>query len=315
MKLTMLHVHAVRMIILALLAGGFSNAFALTFEFDRNSGCDVRKVKLSGVVEPGDSSNFNKFISEVIKWSKTNESFDNKAHSPLRFEFELRSSGGSVLEAIQIGRSIRALEGETTAYRCASACVFMHSGGVRRYVWPQKIDGKNFSGVGLHRFYFNDIEGRGAAEVRAERNKLRKLIEDFLMEMDLPQSILEVSESVAPKDIKWLTYQEVTALRLVGDDASYDEVRTSKGAKKVGLPVSEYRKRTAAADSLCKMLDFRCQESVILGRPSEEIDRLQDSLVERCFREHGRPPANGASYCPWERKHLDCVSKNAVRAK
>jgi len=90
---------------------------------------------LSGSIENGDTSRLAGFLSEQTEQPKV---------------VALHSPGGSVLEALQIGRLLRDKSIETIIFPrsiCLSSCPYVFAGGVERTAFGSSV-------VGLHQHYF-----------------------------------------------------------------------------------------------------------------------------------------------------------------
>ncbi len=143
----------------------------------------------------------------------------------------LASPGGDVGEAIRIGRLIRSLRLSTEApsgrpagykadeamifaddlvdpradYGCASACFLLYVSGIYRNI--------NWAGrLGVHRPF--RVEGN--VPVRTADDPIielavRRVIEDYLREMDVPQKYVDLMFSVAPNKVRWITQGELDA--------------------------------------------------------------------------------------------------------
>lgn len=130
----------------------------------------------------------------------------------------LGSQGGDLLEALKIGRLIRKLNITTIAplmlkssklsmpfllvkakkenLVCASSCFFILASGIMR------------SGgiIGIHRPYLSKDEYLSIGEKDAIKAsvKLRKILEDYLIEMNMPSSFIERMYKISGSDMEWL---------------------------------------------------------------------------------------------------------------
>jgi hypothetical protein len=187
-----------------------------------------RTLLIKGEITQGDSAKFTQTI---------------KVHHPFLDEVDLWSSGGSVEEAIKIGRLIRANLIKTEApsdhsnkpagrgwyfanelvpgcpernratppkgagCQCASACFLILAAGIKRYG----------SSLGLHR---PAIAATNFANMPPDRASTlyRGLLADinkYLSEMEIPPRFAEFMIDVSSKDIRWLTTDEATVLEEV----------------------------------------------------------------------------------------------------
>jgi len=121
----------------------------------------------------------------------------------------LNSSGGNVDEALKIGRLFRrqligTLSAENVSdeadppplrHICASACALIWFGGVDREGW-----------VGVHRPTTNDASFRESSPDKASTEYRRELedIDDYLNEMEVPKSIVELMVNTSSADLSWV---------------------------------------------------------------------------------------------------------------
>ncbi|PTW50270.1 hypothetical protein C8N38_105229 [Rhodovulum kholense] len=160
------------------------------------------RLNVSGQIAPGDAE---RMVQELSRRSEAGE--------PVRV-VNLDSTGGSVRDALAIGRELREREIDTDiadSAICFSACPYIFAGGVERTV--------NQGGrLGVHQHYFgestflpafmavNDIQ-RGQAEVMAH-----------LRAMGVDPALLEPAMRTPPGEIYILDRQELVEFRLVTSD-------------------------------------------------------------------------------------------------
>lgn len=164
------------------------------------------------------------------------------------------SLGGDVEAAMKLGRLVRDALARVEVSKdatCASACVFILAGGVQRL----PLDGR----VLIHRPYSTFTGTRTMAEVRKDRERLRSEIVQFLQEVDVPLSLLDLMESVPPELSRELTTAELQFYRLSGTDATYKEQLDAYGAARLGVSREEYVNMRA-----------RCEGIWSAGPPSAE---------------------------------------------
>jgi hypothetical protein len=139
----------------------------------------------------------------------------------------LASPGGSVIEAIKIGRLVRALKLETIApvqtsrnlrekmvelhklvdpnanYVCASACFFVYVAGVERSTDIFNLDGPI---LGIHRPYMTDGDLRNLSgdQAIASASQLRATVENYLREMSVPAKYTDLMFSVPKDEVRWI---------------------------------------------------------------------------------------------------------------
>ena len=199
---------------------------------------------------------------------------------------------------MKIGRLVRQNQGRThigTRDKCLSACVLVMVSGVYRFASGQ---------VGVHRPYFEDLKvGNTALQIRQKIDILNATIANYLNEMDIPLSLLDVMKSVPAEEVKILGYEEIKLYGIGGVDATTDEKDISEAASKYGTSSSEYRKRKASADRLCgRSLDakgdeaFRryhqCMDSQLYGLTISEYQARTTQAVNQCRHLFPDGPAN-----------------------
>jgi hypothetical protein len=120
----------------------------------------------------------------------------------LSIQIHLNSNGGDVDAAMTIGRLLRKYGVRTVVTpmaKCLSSCVFILMAGLERVAKEKTI--------GIHRPYFADLNSQAKInEVQHLRFKKIDAIKNYLTEMDIPNSILDLMISIPPDDIKVLLF-------------------------------------------------------------------------------------------------------------
>lgn len=182
---------------------------------DLREGAVLGEVVLEGTIEAGDYAKVEAFFEA----------------NPVRSVY-LASPGGNLIDAIKIGRLIRALELETIVpndtrsdlretmaarhklndakanYMCASACFFLFVAGVKRTV--------DFIGepvLDTHRPFLSDSDLRSLSDTQAiaSANKIREVVENYLKEMSVPTKYAELMFSVPRDKVRRITATEFEA--------------------------------------------------------------------------------------------------------
>src|SRR5262249_565286 len=89
-------------------------------------------------------------------------------------------------------------------YGCASACFFIYIAGVERHVgWAGRLGG--------HRPFELESEANKLDVYQAtNRNwQVRKMVQGYLKEMDVPEKYVDLIYSIPPSEIRWFTQSEV----------------------------------------------------------------------------------------------------------
>lgn len=168
--------------------------------------------------------------------------------------FLLNSGGGDIEAAIDLGRYFRRKEAraEVRAYStCASACLFVFAGAVHRFTFV--YDGADMNGysahIGVHR-PFTASSFSSTLEATKAYKRTNNLIKEYLEEMNIPTSLLDLMNSVSPGGIKWLTQSDVD-LYFPMSDPVYQDKGYSKAAAKRGISKAEYIRRIQRQDQEC----------------------------------------------------------------
>jgi hypothetical protein len=146
----------------------------------------------------------------------------------------LDSPGGDVVEAMRIGRLIRERFMFTAIMperKCASACVFILMAGVYRLAGPT-------ARVGIHRpkfdsEYFADLTPDHARTIYD--SMLREVQKYFLVDMSGSDEAFRLMMAIPSDQLRWLTYDEVNRLNLLGADPAWDEYLEAQRIKEYGL--------------------------------------------------------------------------------
>ena len=163
----------------------------LLFEADGDA------LRLTGVIAPGDAARF-------AKWLEGRE---------MPASVELHSTGGSVIDALEIGRTLRK-DGATTRIEagnvCLSACPYILSAGTTRAVDPLGY-------VGVHQHYFGESELLPAFIAVEDIQLGQAEVVDYLLEMGIDLRLMRHSLATPPDEIYILTQEELTDYNLITD--------------------------------------------------------------------------------------------------
>ena len=237
----------------------------------RPSGTTCREALLKGEIVSGD---FNKVFSVV------------RANHPFLDRLLLWSPGGSVEEAMKIGRFVRKAMLITQAptgmglddgsgdlistygmdqfckgdaCNCASACFLIWAAGIERDGWS----------VGLHR---PSIETTSFGNLPPEKasQMYRSLLEEinaYLLEMEIPPSLTEAMTNTSSAGIRWLTIKEFNSLEEVPSIAVWISASCG-GTTKSSVRWDDANDVRASVDRLEKV--FQCE--------SMKIDNSRDAI-------------------------------------
>lgn len=186
------------------------------------SAADIREivypghnVVLEGAIVIGDYDKLRKLIDE------------NCSAGVCPWAIYLASPGGSLTEAIKIGRMVRAFRLETQIpvhappnwrqkyvetlklrdpeknYLCASACFFIAVAGIKREGSPVGDDVL----LGMHRPYFSDADLRtlSAEQALTSAVRVRTMIDAYLKEMGVPSKYADLMFAISKDKILWVS--------------------------------------------------------------------------------------------------------------
>lgn len=135
------------------------------------------------------------------------------------------SDGGNIVAAMAYGRAIRALGLGTLQLRsaqCASACALAFVGGSMRQAEP--------GAIGVHQSSFSpDSKLDGQAAVAAIQIMTAEIMAYFI-EMGVDPKLLQLSLSVPPNDMRYLTAAEMEQYKITSTEALDTHVALTGGA-------------------------------------------------------------------------------------
>lgn len=153
-------------------------------------------IRIAGQIAPGDADRF-------LSWLEQNR--------PAETLVSLDSSGGSVADALAIGRTIRSAGYGTEVADgavCMSACPYILAGGVERRVADGGV-------VGVHQHDFGENTILPAFMAIRDLQRGQAGVMDYLTEMDVDLRLMSYSLRTPPEEINILTPEVMADLRLV----------------------------------------------------------------------------------------------------
>lgn len=196
--------------------------------------------------------------------------------------FVLDSGGGDIEAAIELGRYFRRKEASVSVNgTCASSCFILLAGAVSRSIhvlddWDMKDDPgfKHSSRIGVHR-PFTASSFSSTLEATKTYKRTNNLIKDYLEEMNIPASLLDLMNSVSPGDIKWPTQSEVNFYFPIFDPV-YQDKGYSKAAAKKGISKEEYIRRIQRSNQECPMPVAKDPTGKLRSEIIRDWDRQQE---------------------------------------
>jgi hypothetical protein len=251
-----------------------------------NSGIDECRVRINftGEISAQDIAIFRKVLD--VSCTETKKNLNQESY--ITYDVSLDSKGGDVDAALAIGRLLRNAKfpvKDLSVYtrveherHCYSACVFILAAGMTRSVSVLRGNA-----VGIHRPYFAKLDAKySTTEIRQIRSMQNKAIREYLLEMDLAESLLDAMLAVPPDEIKLLTEAELKQFRLNLPDANFEERGIARMASWWYLTSSEYRLRNAQVRDKCNFWPPRpydpewsevCEATIMLRISAEEYSR------------------------------------------
>lgn len=162
-------------------------------------GGSARRLRLAGIIAPGDGARIAGLLAERVAGRDSGAAL------------LLHSAGGSVDDALEIGRAIRALGLATEVAAdgaCLSACPYMLAGGSRRSV----ADGAS---VGVHQHYFGESTVLPAFLAVEDVQRGQARVMGYLEEMGVDPLLMRHALATPPDTIYLLVPEELQRYRLV----------------------------------------------------------------------------------------------------
>jgi len=161
---------------------------------------DAETLTLTGTIAPGDAGRF-------ADWLAT--------RSDTPGVVRLNSPGGSVADALTIGRALRAMGAATEMTAtdiCLSACPYILAGGAIRRV----ADG---AWVGVHQHFFGENIALPAFLAVEDIQRGQGEVMAYLIEMDVDPALMQPALVTPPDEIYLLLPEELVQYRLVSPPA------------------------------------------------------------------------------------------------
>lgn len=211
---------------------------------------------------------FGQVFSVIIGGTITSEDRDallatheEASASDLRMVI-LRSEGGDLDAAMEMGRYLRAMEFEAIVLPdtvCYSACVFLLAAGV-----DKKVQGD----VGIHRPYFTTATSISVSDaIKATKAEA----EAYFEEMNIPSRLAEDMFSIEPANMRILSEAELRDYRLNSKDYAAQETDTIGMVERLGVTREAY-------EAFRQDLNYSCQ--IFMGSP----ERLTTCMGEVAAR-------------------------------
>ncbi|WBU62014.1 hypothetical protein [Paracoccus albus] len=152
-------------------------------------------IRLSGQIADGDADRFTTWLDQ---------------NRPGETRVSLDSSGGSVADALAIGRTIRGARLSTEVEDgavCLSACPYILAGGVTRQATEGAV-------VGVHQHYFGKNTLLPAFLAVSDVQRAQASVMDYLDEMGVDLRLMSFALRTPPEEIHILDTERMEALNL-----------------------------------------------------------------------------------------------------
>lgn len=250
-------------------------------------------IYLDGELAEGDAERLEWEIVQLHRKFHTDQF--PKACYRATLRLHLNSPGGSVEEAISMGRVARKFELVTYAHRCASSCVFVFAGGVQRFV---------LGSVEVHHPFFQTLNPELTSnQIGSLRKILMARVSRYIEDMNVSALLVEAMLSTPPEKVRVLSKKELHDLRLVGVDPDFDERETAREAYIYGVNSAALRRGKSLAEVRCRD-NPQCRTSAILGISIEQATLVEGAILNRCYPEEHLP----------ENRFVECLRSHYTTA-
>lgn len=172
-----------------------SDSVPARLQFTETEALGRKTLLLEGAIEPGDSQRFAEYL-------------DQRASLPE--QIALHSPGGSVTDALEIGRAIRSAGLPTlmqSGAACFSACPYILAAGTERRVSRDAL-------VGVHQHYFGESTLLPAFVAVESIQHGQGEVLDYLSEMEIDLRLSARAMQTPPASIYILLEEELTEFKL-----------------------------------------------------------------------------------------------------
>lgn len=232
-----------------------AHAADISYRTGNVAGVDIGIIIYTGTITVGD---FKKLI----------DVYDAIPNKGVYLRFVVSTKGGSVSEAMKIGRWLRNSDIEFVILpntECTSACIYMLAGARKRYVAGD---------IGIHRPYHATSGGSAPGrDLKETYNKSKEYFE----EMNTSPSLVEDMFSTEPEDVKYLTISEAKKYRIFENDYIENEESDLRAAKSLGISRKDYMYFNKIATRKCES-DDKILTREVMTCYNNEMNRLINSL-------------------------------------
>jgi hypothetical protein len=224
----------------------YSNALAdvVTGHVQRPFSCKIENFGISGAIDGQVVTDVERLIAEATQCAVKRGGDSFIANTIVK----LNSPGGSVHDAIELGRIFRKerLIADVSGGQCDSACVLVYAGAVVRL-------GRNTGGkIGIHQPYYEVPKDRFDADAfRREYTAMLNELRAYFREMNVAERLADEMLKTSPSEMRFLSSSEQDSFGLVIFDPVETEVGTLEHANELGIDRAEYHRREKLVVKYC----------------------------------------------------------------
>ncbi|WP_338833317.1 ATP-dependent Clp protease proteolytic subunit [Bradyrhizobium septentrionale] len=205
--------------------------------------CYMQGVTITGEIDETTTAKLRRLLEELDLRSLPGPDDRGSTH------VKLNSPGGSVAEAMAIGRLFRKYRMGAVVEPgalCASSCVLIYAGAVYRLGYNKKAL------IGIHQPYFPVPRGQISPEaVRNAYTAMLTNIRTYLTEMNVSPQLADEMLKTAPSDVRYLSAKEQEKFGLTIIDPIELETTSLQQAQELGISRREHIRREALSRSQC----------------------------------------------------------------
>jgi hypothetical protein len=185
------------------------------------------------------------YVKEMMATHKPEQAF-LIGRIPQKYSVSIDSPGGDVYAAMQLGRIFREnlvlikLSGKDA--QCASACILAWVGAPMRRI---AVDQPEFV---IHRPFGFASAGQDLSSASSRWKILQSDIRQYLLEMNIPTTLLDAMNEVPSEDGRELSPGELSRYLIAADDPAVTEIAAAKESQKLGISRIEYLARKRRLD-------------------------------------------------------------------
>jgi hypothetical protein len=246
----------------------------------------VLLYRLDGPIGAGDGQRLGRlFAEDVANLGDVAEVRARVRSVAPSLSLELDSPGGDPEEGMRLGRWLRRHRGAAevkSGEQCASACVLVLAGAVRR---------TSPGAVIVHRLA---LESTSPGQAGRAWLDLDASIRRYLARMNVPVALADMALEEPPESGRALTWAEKRRFLLEGWDPAFEEERISALARLYGVSSGEFRRRWAGTQAACGSEDLLERRILTLELGPGAADRgekLRDAWNDCRWKAMGLPDA------------------------